>query len=245
MNAKAEIYHLYHSGTAVKMEDTLLIFDFYKDKLTADITDIFPGFENIKEVYVFASHGHADHFSSDIFSWRDYNSGIKYILSSDIRHKSQQSEVNFMSPGQKLKLGALQVNAFGSTDLGVSFLVQVKGNTIFHSGDLNWWHWQSFSETELKKEEKDFKKEVDKLKGRQIDIAFVPVDPRLEDYYYLAGEYFAQTIGPRILVPIHFGEKYSVVEKFQKKIADSSVKVPGINRKERLIYTFNSGDENE
>lgn len=29
-----------------------------------------------------------------------------------------------------------------STDEGVAFLVTAEGRTVFHAGDLNWWHWE-------------------------------------------------------------------------------------------------------
>ena len=44
--------------------------------------------ENIKDmknIFVFSSHSHADHFNPKILNWEDYNSNIQYILSKDIR----------------------------------------------------------------------------------------------------------------------------------------------------------------
>lgn len=242
---EVKIYHLYHSGTAVEEGNKLYIFDYYKDKQNASsIKEIFSNFETKQEVYVFASHGHPDHFSGDIYDWEDYNDKLNYILSRDISYTRKQENIHLVSKNEAINPGSIRVKTLGSTDKGVSFLVKTDKLNIFHSGDLNWWHWESFSASELKQEEEDFKQEIDKLKGKKIDIAFVPVDPRLGESYYLAGEYFIQTIQPKILVPIHFGEKYSVVNKFQQHVKDFSVQIPDIDREKRLVSTFSLGDLN-
>ena len=44
-------------------------------------------------------------------------------------------------PMKNLSLKGVKIKAFGSTDIGISFLVSVDGVDIFHAGDLNWWHW--------------------------------------------------------------------------------------------------------
>lgn len=51
----------------------------------------------------------------------------------------------------------LRVHAFGSTDVGISFLVEAEGKKIFHAGDLNNWHWMDeSSEVEWKGYERDY-----------------------------------------------------------------------------------------
>ncbi len=39
----------------------------------------------------------------------------------------------------------IEVYAFGSTDIGVSFVIIFEGITIFHAGDLNYWSWKKES----------------------------------------------------------------------------------------------------
>ena len=41
----------------------------------------------------------------------------------------------------------------------------------------------------------NYQREVDKLEGRKIDAAFVPVDPRLEDAYFWGIDYFMRKTG--------------------------------------------------
>ena len=33
------------------------------------------------------------------------------------------------------------IQAFGSTDVGVSWYIETEGKRLFHAGDLNNWHW--------------------------------------------------------------------------------------------------------
>ncbi|MGM0501384.1 MAG: MBL fold metallo-hydrolase [Bacillota bacterium] len=231
MNAVAEIYHLFHSGVAVKLADKLLVFDYYKDDSTAEQRTLNNGvigkdlLQEVEDVFVFVTHRHHDHFNRVIFDWEEYNQNIKYILSADIKLGAKKNKNNLyqMAKYQELEVADLKIETYGTTDEGLSFYVTVEGLTIFHSGDLNWWHWNKFTPEERKVEEDDFKAEVERFKDKKIDIAFVPVDPRLEEHYYLAGEYFAKTVKPQLLVPIHFSSNYYITEKFASKISDLDV----------------------
>ncbi len=35
-----------------------------------------------------------------------------------------------------------EIRTLRSTDEGVAFVVHYAGKTIYHAGDLNWWHWK-------------------------------------------------------------------------------------------------------
>ncbi|MFO7819020.1 MAG: MBL fold metallo-hydrolase, partial [Halanaerobacter sp.] len=88
-----------------------------------------------------------------------------------------------------------------------------------------------------KREEEEFKAEVERFKDKDLDIAFVPVDIRLEEHYHLAGEYFAETVEPELLVPIHFSNNYYITEKFAGEINDLDVESAVIKgRGTKLIY---------
>ncbi len=237
-----QIYHLYHSGVAVELKGDLLVFDYYND----NNGEIKPGLasgvirgEHLKKydnVYVFVSHSHKDHYNPVIFQWQEFNPAIYYILSDDIKAVNEK-RVTYVKEGDYLVLNGLQISVYGTTDLGVSFLVRCDGLTIFHSGDLNWWHWNSFSEEQLREEERGFKEEVNKLVGEKIDIAFVPVDPRLEENYYLAGEYFIEQIKPSLFVPIHFAYNYAITEKFAERIKSLDTEVAIIReRGQKIVY---------
>jgi L-ascorbate metabolism protein UlaG (beta-lactamase superfamily) len=255
----AEIYHLYHSGVVVDIDDSLMIFDYYNDQPSGKERKLENGvlgskdFVGKENVYVFVSHDHPDHFNQVIFDWQQEKNDIKYILSNDLKETQDQKMAKknnsrfkqvtnndsvasfFLSQEQKIDMVDLSVQTYGSTDKGVSFLIKTDKLNVFHSGDLNWWHWKDNSEREQELEAENFKREIDKFKDESIDIAFVPVDPRLEEFYYLAGEYFIKVVKPRIFVPIHFSDNYQITKKFKAKMIDLPTEVVQIKRRGQQI----------
>lgn len=230
---KAKINYIYHSGFTIKTENHFLIFDYYKEPIENNRQSMLLSPENIKEmknVYVFSSHSHEDHFNPKILEWENYNSNIQYILSSDIKADKNKSNYNIIEEGQEKVIGDVYIKAYGSTDIGISFLVKVDGLTIFHAGDLNWWHWKDDSIDEQKVAETSFKAHIEKLKEeKSIDIAFFPVDPRLQEFYYIGGEYFAKEIQPSLLIPMHFGDVVDITKKFASRMKKINIKAVEID----------------
>lgn len=143
-----------------------------------------------------------------------------------------------MEKDEELQLEQINISSYGSTDEGVSFLVELENLAIFHAGDLNWWKWKKFTEEVQKREAREYKREVEKFKDKQIDIAFVPVDPRLEEHYYLAGEYFIDQVKPALFVPIHFADNYDVTKFFKDRFNSNQTRVAEITEPgEKILYT--------
>jgi L-ascorbate metabolism protein UlaG (beta-lactamase superfamily) len=230
---EAKIYYIYHSGFAIKTKNHFLIFDYYKEPIESKQRSSVLSPENIKDmknVVVFSSHSHEDHFNPSIFNWENYNNNIQYILSSDIKADKGKSNYSFIEEGEEKLYKDVYVKAYGSTDVGISFLVKVDGVTIFHAGDLNWWHWKEDSLEEQLTAESAFKAHIEKLKEEKvIDIAFFPVDPRLEEFYYIGGEYFAREIHPELLIPMHFGEATYITKEFEDRMGKINIKAVEIN----------------
>lgn len=228
---KVFIHYLYHSGFAVEYNSYFLVFDYYRNGSYVE-----KAISGKPDTYVFSSHGHFDHFNSEIFDWLKINPDIKYILSSDIRHKVKNTKCSFLGPYEKLQMNGLKVSTYGSTDIGVSFLVDINGLSIFHAGDLNWWHWADEStESELAEAESLFKKEVTKFENEKIDIMFFPVDPRLGRLYYLGGEYMIQKFRPQLFIPMHFGDHPEITGIFAEKAACPGVRIAKISEKGQTI----------
>ncbi|MBU3114155.1 MBL fold metallo-hydrolase [Clostridium lacusfryxellense] len=244
---QAKIYYIYHSGFAIKTKNHFLIFDYFKESLVNNKTHktyqrstiLSPeNIKNMNNVYVFSSHSHEDHFNSSILNWENYNSEIQYILSSDIKTEENKSNYNFIEEGDEKTFNDVYVKAYGSTDIGISFLVKVDGLTIFHAGDLNWWHWKEDSLEEQRLAETSFKAHINKLKKEKlIDIAFFPVDPRLEEFYSIGGEYFGSVIQPKLLIPMHFGDDVYITKKFVKEMEKININAVEINYPgQEIIY---------
>lgn len=221
LQQEAEIWFLGHSGFAVQTSHHFLIFDYYNDKpitmtrgLNAGVIE--PDELQGKAITVFSSHRHADHFNRLILDWSKKLPQIRYILSYDIPGIKKADNILIASPGKDLETDGMTVQVLDSTDEGVAFLIKTDGLTIYHAGDLNWWHWQGEPDKENQLMATRYQTEINKLKGNQIDIAFVPVDPRLEKQYLWGLTYFMRTVGAKRIFPMHFWEDYQIFTRLHQ-----------------------------
>ena len=213
-----KITYLDHSGFAVDLGDKLLIFDYYRGELPAGTSD--------RKLYVFSSHAHYDHFQKKIFTWsRDRD--VTYILSKDIRKNAAAKNapgegVYYLAPRQELTLDGLSVRTLRSTDAGVAFLVETEGKTLYHAGDLNWWHWEEESRVYNEMMNRNYRYEIGKMEGQAIDVAFVPLDPRQEEQYYWGMDYFMKHTDTKVVFPMHMWGHYEVWERLMENPEASS-----------------------
>jgi len=230
---QAKIWYLYHSGFAVQTAGHFLIFDYWKQSpkgkgLESGVIDT----QALKgqNVIVFASHGHPDHYNRDIRNWGKAIPNLRLVLSDDI--KSMPGAL-MVGPGEKFSEKDFTVEALKSNDEGVAFVVCIDGLCIYHAGDLNWWHWEGEPDDENEEMAASYKEQLSKISGRQIDIAFVPVDPRLEEQYAWGVNEFMQTVDARWVVPMHFGSDGSVVDRLLRDDASAGYRDKIISLTER------------
>jgi L-ascorbate metabolism protein UlaG (beta-lactamase superfamily) len=134
-----KLTYIFHSGFVLETERTILVFDYWMDPANVMESVL----QSEKPLYVFSSHFHEDHFTRDIFEWRKHKENITYILSKDIlRHRrAGKTEADaWLAKGASWSDGLVSVKALGSTDSGVSWIVETEGKRIFHAGDLNNWY---------------------------------------------------------------------------------------------------------
>ena len=214
-----KVTYLYHSGFAVELEKHIFVFDYMKGKL--------PDWDGRKEIIFFASHKHPDHFVMDIFQWFEKYENLRYVLGSDIKLSDKYLECNGVDPCVKtvitnagknrtLELGDVKIETLRSTDEGVAFIVCTEGKTIYHAGDLNWWHWEGEADSWNTQMEKDYKKEISLIDGRHFDVAFVPLDPRLEWAYGLGMQEFLEHTDTDHVFPMHMWDDYRTIDKYKK-----------------------------
>jgi len=211
----AEIRYLYNSGFAVKTERHFFIFDYYLDTPRGCGLEkgvIHPDEIRDLDVVVFASHRHPDHYNPRIFSWRKTVKQIRYVLSDDIKTTEDALMVH---PGLEYDMGDLGVRVLESTDVGAAFLIKADGLCIYHAGDLNLWYWNGEPDIDNQQMETRYKEQIDKLKGEKIDLAFVPVDPRLEENDLLGLDYFMRTVDAELAIPMHFSDNTSVFDELK------------------------------
>lgn len=249
INCDVKINYLYNSGFIMETKNYILIFDYYLDISASSVKSKVNGTigeEDIrcnKKIFVFSSHSHADHFNPVIFKWKSIRPDINYILSNDIQISEIDEKIYFMRPYENFKIDEVQIKTYGSTDIGVSFYIKVDGITVFHAGDLNWWHWWDEDDAYNDKAEKSFKEEIDRIKDISSDIAFFPVDPRLKESYSLGAEYFIKSVSPKVFIPMHFGENYEITKLFAKYIkrTNLSVKVMKIDYRGQELKVKSNG----
>ena len=179
-------------------------------------------------MYVFISHSHPDHFDPVVYEWHREHP-VVYIVAGDMPVGTRGRRMN---PGTTLSLGhRVTVKVFDSTDLGVSFLVNLDGIRIFHAGDLNFWHWQAESTVaEIEEAEQDFHRCCAPLVGEPIDVCFFPVDPRQGRLYDAGANYFIMTVKPRLLIPMHFWGRDEMIADFARRAGSRSTEVYAMTR---------------
>ena len=202
-----KITYIHHSSFSVELDNSILLFDYFKGKL--------PDFDKSKKLYVFSSHSHHDHFSNSIFKLEKIYKDVTYILSDDIK-TSKSKNIKFIGANEKLLLDNMEIETLESSDLGVAFIIKIENKTIYHAGDLNWWHWEGENSPEENKfAENKFKDAIDKIKGRNIDLAFIPLDTRQGEQYYLGFDYFMRNTNTKLAFPMHFWDDYSLSKKLK------------------------------
>ena len=196
-----KVTFLSHSGFLVELKRVALLFD--------DIGGALPDLGG-KPLLVFASHRHADHFSPDIFSLENAH----FVLSDDIEGY-EGKHITRVGPGEMhAPLPGVLVETLPSTDEGVAFLVTVGAQTIFHAGDLNWWHWEGEPDPWNPDMARTFRAYTEPLRGRTIDLALLPLDPRLRDHGFLGPKYILELADVRHFIPMHQWKKFSFTKQF-------------------------------
>lgn len=206
-----------HSGFLIELPSVTLLFDWWKGELPA----LRPGVP----LYVFASHRHEDHFDPRIFALDDGSREVRFLLGHDIRLTPRNLARWSVSPdtaarcltlrgGEHRTLPAAEVEALSSTDEGEAFVVTAEGLTLFHAGDLNWWHWAGEDRAWNNNMAVGFKRYTEPLRGRKIDLAMLPLDPRLGEDGFRGPRHLLETADIRRFLPMHQWGDFGFTEKF-------------------------------
>ena len=216
-----KVSYLDHSGILVECKDRYYVFDYYKGVL--------PPLDKEKEVLVFCSHCHRDHYNPKIFDLLDERE-IRYraVLANDINDEKRLSKIerSFVAPNQRYQLeGGILVETLLSNDSGVAFIVSSDEVIVYHGGDLNDWYWEGEPEEENRELRAIFHTEIEKIKGRHFDLAFVPLDPRLEAHYADGLLYFLERVDCNAVFPIHYWGEPDVIQRFLMEYPQYSARI--------------------
>ena len=212
--------YVFHSCFVLETEKSILIFDYW-----LDLADVVPPFlQKSKHVYVFASHFHEDHFNRKILKWKNQCNNITYILSKDIykhRRAAKEEADVWLAKGGTWSDGTVSVWATGSTDSGVSWIVETEGRRIFHAGDLNNWYARFLHDAKAGDTiySEEFQEDIDPIAHEKqylgelkdirkitdcFDVVMFPVDGRIGNGYTLGGRQFIERFQIGLFVPMHF-----------------------------------------
>ena len=70
-------------------------------------------------------------------------------------------------------------------------------------------------EADNRRMSENFHREMDKLAGRHIDVAFMLIDPRQEKDFYLGMDDFMRMVGADVVFPMHFWEDFQAAARFK------------------------------
>lgn len=227
-----KVTYLYHSGFAVELDEYVLVFDYTapEEMTGAGQKGNTPFCPQNKQLVVFFSHKHQDHFRLSTLIWSETTSkNTCYYMGNDIKLNKKYLERKGIDPALltrtvRMKGGEIyedarknfKVEALRSTDQGVAFLVKVGELSIYHAGDLNHWYWEEEPKSWNEQMERSYRKEIDKIAGRKFDIAFVVLDPRLGSGFGYGMDYFLQKVPAKNIFPMHMWEDYDIISRYKK-----------------------------
>lgn len=247
-----QVIFIHHSCFLVEVDDCVLIFDYFGgDRVKGyTFTGKIPTYAPETKIYMFASHSHRDHFDMDILRWSEQYPNIHYILSKDIRISPHflekhgidpkvRERVTFVSGGNHYQVDDLEIQTLISNDAGVAYYVNIRGVSLFHSGDLGDWKMEGAGDLINGKQERAFRHEIRKLSDKPLNIAFVPMDPRLGAYQSLGIDYVLKNTDAEFVFPMHMWQDYSAIKEYKKRITNLGMadRVIEISR-ENQVFPF-------
>lgn len=228
-----QVIFIHHSCFLIEVDDKVLIFDYFGgDRVNGyTFTGKIPSYAPDTKIYMFASHSHRDHFDMDILRWSGQYPNIRYILSKDIRISPHflekhgidpkvREQVQFVTAGKRYEVDDLVIETLASTDVGVAFYVTTNGVSFFHAGDLNDWKMEGAGDLINGKQERAYRHEIRKITDKPINLAFVPMDPRLGPYQSLGIDFFLKNTDAEFVFPMHMWQDYSAIAAYKKKISN-------------------------
>jgi len=203
------VTYLYHSGFLLEWTNSYWIFDYYKGEI--------PALNIKKDIFVFCSHSHHDHFNPKIFSILKAYPKVTYVFAEEMKEvcsKIDTPEIYFLENNIDVTIKGLKIHTLKSTDMGCAFVIDYEGYTVYHAGDLHWWYWDGEDPDWNAQMTADYKKEIEYLKEKTLDIAFTPLDPRQGNEYALGMNYLLNIAKVKNVFPMHCWDDISIIDKY-------------------------------
>lgn len=213
------ITYIKHSCFCVELERHVLLFDYC---LEGEL----PAFSGDKKLLVFTSHKHSDHFNVGILQLAETYPNAHFFLGAGLRLNEKylarngitidrDAYITNLYKRQECDYEDIHVRTLRSTDAGVAYLIDCEGYKLYHAGDLNCWCWRGEEKEFNARMKREYEAEIDTIRGEKIDFAFVPLDPHLEDTYWMGMSYFMQAVGAAQVFPMHLWEEYDTIGRYK------------------------------
>ncbi len=232
MERSLRVVYLGANGFAVSAGDTLLVID--------DVNGVSAPGEGIRQGKVterlisrfrhtvfLVTGGLPEHFNEAVCRFAETET-VSYVIADELPEGV---------PGRRMRRGDLclegdaEIAAYGATGSGVSYLIKTAGWRIFCAGELNFWHWRERSTLrEIGQAERDYEQAVRELYGKEIDLAFFPLDPRMGEYCDAGIQHFLMNVKPKALAPTHWQGRTDVLEEFARRNHSRTTGVLGLTR---------------
>ena len=189
-----KITYIHHSCFVWEGPRTMVVFDYWCDTEDRRLQRMLGATQ--KQIYFVVSHFHQDHFNPVIFEWgRATAEPPRLLISHDVskrRRVPKSVPVTVLRPGDHYEDRLLTLDAYRSTDVGISSVVTLKdvaegetADSAFHAGDLNNWYFPEGDErlhVLVHEMEGLFLSTVRdiQLDHPHVTHAMFPLDPRLD-----------------------------------------------------------------
>lgn len=208
-----KITFIQHSSFFLELDEYVLLFDYFDGEL--------PPLPK-KDLIVFSSHHHGDHYHKRIFNLP----AKEFILSDDIPidQVPNSEKIHWIAPHQTITVGNLVISTLKSTDEGVAFVISVDGKTIYFAGDLNNWFWEEEGAGYTSPMTQAYREELKRLPPH-LELAFVPVDPRLGKWAFLGATDLLAQVTVDYLVPMHLWGEFALVSSLRDEVQENTVTI--------------------
>ena len=223
---EAVLWYLGHCGYAIKTKNHVLIFDYVRRGIATTDPGLANGHVNVAElagrnVTVFVTHEHTDHYDATIYGWLDSIPNLTYVfgfqpeqLPERARRGYSGQSYEYVAPRSNKTIGDIAVTAVRANDAGAGFVVRVDGLTIYHAGDHAGW---------LPNKRDGYTSEIDYIADNigSVDVVFANATGcHMRDTVALAEgtEYTLAKLEPKVMIPTHAINGEAYYAKFAEKM---------------------------
>lgn len=114
----------------------------------------------------------------------------------------------------------VRIRTLRSSEQGVAFYVEAGGISLFHAGDLGDWSMEHVGDLINGRCRRDYRRQIRKLIGQPINVAFVPMDPRLGSHQWDSMDYFLKNTDAEYVFPMHMWQDYSGIAAYKKRLSN-------------------------